>query len=170
MDVLFQKHCVHSYNVFDFLREVVSKVPDYGNSEAAADTSKRRKVVANELNDSDEDSKRGSMQETCHASSTGREEEEVEEEDVDGAAEAPRENPLDKRNFDLNTGLDEASDKMASTAAAVVAPTPSAGPSDVKGEEYPGLSEMDRMAIDPVHLAQLSSRLDEEDEDYDEEC
>ncbi|KAL2230563.1 UNVERIFIED_CONTAM: Dr1-associated corepressor, partial [Sesamum indicum] len=58
---LHLKQCVHSYNVFDFLREVVSKVPDYGNSDAAADTSKRRKVVANESNDSDEELKRGTM-------------------------------------------------------------------------------------------------------------
>ncbi|KAI3735741.1 hypothetical protein L6452_15251 [Arctium lappa] len=28
-----RKHCVQSYNVFDFLREVVSKVPDYGHSD-----------------------------------------------------------------------------------------------------------------------------------------
>lgn len=75
--------------MFDFLREVVSKVPDYGSSDAAgaaADTSKRRcesfwfiavyfsqqifmkfvyfiarKVAANELNESDEESKRNSM-------------------------------------------------------------------------------------------------------------
>lgn len=41
---------------------------------------------------------------------------------------------------------------------------------EAKHEEYPGwsLSEMDRMAIDPVQLAQLNSRIDEE-EDYDEE-
>lgn len=70
----------------------------------------------------------------------------------------------DSRNIDLNAGVDEGSDKTASTATAVVAST-----SDAKGEEYPGLSEEDRMAIDPVHLTQFSSRLDEEDEDYDEE-
>jgi hypothetical protein len=28
---------------------------------------------------------------------------------------------------------------------------------------------MDKMAIDPLKLAQLSTRLDEEEEDYDEE-
>lgn len=75
----------------------------------------------------------------------------------------------DSRNFDLNAGVDEGSDKMASTATAVVASTTSTGPSDAKGEEYPGIAEVDRMAIDPVHLAQLGSRLDEEEEDYDEE-
>lgn len=27
----YRKNCVETYNVFDFLREVVSKVPDYGH-------------------------------------------------------------------------------------------------------------------------------------------
>ncbi|KAL0429469.1 UNVERIFIED_CONTAM: hypothetical protein Sradi_0572900 [Sesamum radiatum] len=75
----------------------------------------------------------------------------------------------DSRNFDLNAGVDEEnSEKMASNVVAAAASTAS-GPPEVKGDEYPGLSEMDRMAIDPVHLAQLSSRLDEDEEDYDEE-
>lgn len=73
----------------------------------------------------------------------------------------------DSRNFDLNAGVDESSDNPASTA--VVTTASSTGPSDVKVEEHPGLSEADRMAIDPIHLTQFSSRLDEEDEDYDEE-
>lgn len=34
-----RKHCVQSYNVFDFLRDIVSRVPDYGHghSDAAGD-------------------------------------------------------------------------------------------------------------------------------------
>ena len=38
-----RKHCVQSYNVFDFLRDIVSRVPDYGHghghghSDAGAD-------------------------------------------------------------------------------------------------------------------------------------
>lgn len=82
--------------------------------------------------------------------------------------ESPKENKVtegvesESRNFDLNAGAGENSEKMD--------PIPTtAPPPDVKGEEFPGLSEMDRMAIDPVHLAQLSSRLDEDEEDYDEE-
>ena len=31
--VVYRKHCVERYNVFDFLREVVSKVPDYGQAQ-----------------------------------------------------------------------------------------------------------------------------------------
>lgn len=51
MTVNCRKHCVQSYNVFDFLRDVVSRVPDYGHghghghAEAGADDraiSKRR--------------------------------------------------------------------------------------------------------------------------------
>lgn len=30
LPILYSKNCVERYNVFDFLREVVSKVPDYG--------------------------------------------------------------------------------------------------------------------------------------------
>lgn len=31
MSIFYRKNCVERYNVFDFLREVVSKVPDYGH-------------------------------------------------------------------------------------------------------------------------------------------
>ncbi|KAK6121495.1 hypothetical protein DH2020_044764 [Rehmannia glutinosa] len=216
LELFLQDLCDRTYDITvqrGAKTEVVSKVPDYGNSDAAADISKRRKVVANESIDSDEESKRSTMQETGHASGIGRGEVGVEVEGRGRASrtterEPPRHElesssttsqqgikqissparPADNnsesneaskenlkvmdvkvvdgvtsdssRNFDLNAGVDESSDKMAS----------STGPStDVKGEEYPGLSEMDRMAIDPVHLTQLNSRLDEEEEDYDEE-
>lgn len=33
---IFRKQCVQSFNVFDFLREIVSKVPDYGGGTDAA--------------------------------------------------------------------------------------------------------------------------------------
>ena len=65
---------------------------------------------------------------------------------------------------------------QAAPAASQVAPTAaqasSAGPiSEPKHEEYPGwsLADVDRMAIDPLQLANLSRRLDEDEEDYDEE-
>lgn len=96
--------------------------------------------------------------------------------------EPPKENTkapdvpnLEVRNFDLNTGLDETADKIA-TSAPPAGPSLSAGPSsmgptEVRKEEFPSwsVSEVDGMAIDPLHLARLGSRLDEEDEDYDEE-
>lgn len=31
--VVYSKHCVETYDVFDFMREVVSKVPDYGQAQ-----------------------------------------------------------------------------------------------------------------------------------------
>jgi len=39
------KQCIQTYNVYDFLREVVSKVPDTGTSDAIVDDKlgKRRK-------------------------------------------------------------------------------------------------------------------------------
>ncbi|KAK4776894.1 hypothetical protein SAY86_005582 [Trapa natans] len=30
----YRKHRVHSYNVFDFLRDIVGRVPDYGHGHA----------------------------------------------------------------------------------------------------------------------------------------
>jgi len=42
---MFRKQCIQTYNVYDFLREVVSKVPDTGTSDAIVDDKlgKRRK-------------------------------------------------------------------------------------------------------------------------------
>lgn len=75
------------------------------------------------------------------------------------------------RNFDLNAHVDE--NEGTKTTAAAAAPTSIAGPStETRHEELPGwsLSDVDKMAIDPLHLAHLSTRLDEEEEeDYDEE-
>ncbi|CAI9289005.1 unnamed protein product [Lactuca saligna] len=65
--VEFRKNCVQSYNVFDFLREVVSKVPNYGHSDAVVGgtvgsgddrTMVKRKKVVGETNESDEELKR----------------------------------------------------------------------------------------------------------------
>ena len=42
---IYRKQCVQTFNVFDFLREIVSKVPDLGGPDAAGDergVSKRR--------------------------------------------------------------------------------------------------------------------------------
>ena len=81
------------------------------------------------------------------------------------------------RSFDLNANVDDNEDTKATAAAATAAaaaaaPASSAGPTtETRHEEYPGwsLSDVDKMAIDPLQLAHLSKRLDEEDEDYDEE-
>lgn len=75
----------------------------------------------------------------------------------------------DLQTFDLNSGTDDGAEKNDATATVPL--ISSAAPADTKGEEYPGwsLSEMDGMAIDPLQIAQLNSRLDDEEEDYDEE-
>lgn len=75
---------------------------------------------------------------------------------------------LAPRGFDLNADVNENAEKAPAEA---VSGPPLAGHAEVGREEYPGwsVSEMDTMAIDPVHLTQLNSRLDEDDEDYDEE-
>uniref|UniRef100_M4FCA8 Transcription factor CBF/NF-Y/archaeal histone domain-containing protein n=1 Tax=Brassica campestris TaxID=3711 RepID=M4FCA8_BRACM len=80
---LHLKHCVERYNVFDFLREVVSKVPDYGQAQGqghgtgdvAMDDrtiSKRRKPISDEVNDSDEENKKSKTQEVGNAKPSGR--------------------------------------------------------------------------------------------------
>ncbi|CAG7890420.1 unnamed protein product [Brassica rapa] len=78
---LHLKHCVERYNVFDFLREVVSKVPDYGQAQGqghgdvAMDDrtiSKRRKPISDEGNDSDEENKKSKTQEVGNAKPSGR--------------------------------------------------------------------------------------------------
>ncbi|KAL0719603.1 hypothetical protein Bca4012_068927 [Brassica carinata] len=77
------KHCVERYNVFDFLREVVSKVPDYGHAQGQGhgpgdvtmedrSISKRRKPSSDELNDSDEENKKSKTQDVGNAKPSGR--------------------------------------------------------------------------------------------------
>ncbi|KAG2317953.1 hypothetical protein Bca52824_021075 [Brassica carinata] len=80
---LHLKHCVERYNVFDFLREVVSKVPDYGHAQGQGhgpgdvtmedrSISKRRKPSSDELNDSDEENKKSKTQDVGNAKPSGR--------------------------------------------------------------------------------------------------
>ncbi|XP_072998308.1 uncharacterized protein [Typha latifolia] len=58
MSSLHLKQCVHSFNVFDFLRDIVSKVPDIGSTDAGGeDRSGKRRKTADE-DDSEEESKR----------------------------------------------------------------------------------------------------------------
>ncbi|KAL6340517.1 hypothetical protein AAG906_006182 [Vitis piasezkii] len=79
------------------------------------------------------------------------------------------------RNFDLNVDLDENGDSTsilpAAPAPAPAPVTPSPKLTEMKHEEYPGwsLSDMEKMEIDPIQLANLNRRIDEDEEDYDEE-
>ncbi|CAI0542243.1 unnamed protein product [Linum tenue] len=71
------KQCVQNFNVFDFLREIVSKVPDMGGPEAASDDNhcvKRRKVADVEENGNDEEFHRGVKAHdiVSHTTSNGR--------------------------------------------------------------------------------------------------
>jgi hypothetical protein len=34
---MYRKQCVQTFNVFDFLKDIVSKVPDLGGSEASGE-------------------------------------------------------------------------------------------------------------------------------------
>lgn len=72
------------------------------------------------------------------------------------------------RNIDLNAITNENDDKKASAAADASVPEP---PTESKHEEIPGwsLSDVDKMAIDSLQLAQLGRPLEEDEEDYDEE-
>ena len=56
----------------------------------------------------------------------------------------------------------------STTSVAPASPTTDSIPE--KKEEYPGwsLSEIEKMAIDPIELANLNRGIDEED--YDEDC
>lgn len=70
------KQCVHRYNVFDFLREIVNKVPDMGGSDAATgeerNGGRRRKAQEGDENDSDEDDVKRPRMGAHHGSGRGR--------------------------------------------------------------------------------------------------
>ncbi|GAB2277125.1 hypothetical protein Dimus_011832 [Dionaea muscipula] len=75
MSSVHLKQCVQSFNVFDFLRDVVSRVPDLGSSHGGADdtsAAKRRKVIDNEDHAVDEHSKRSRMNGAGQTSTSGR--------------------------------------------------------------------------------------------------
>ncbi|XP_040994344.1 uncharacterized protein LOC121240887 [Juglans microcarpa x Juglans regia] len=72
-------------------------------------------------------------------------------------------------NFDLNVVLDENGD-LATVAAGSAISSPEPVP-EMKHDEYHrwSLSDMEKMAIEPIQLASLSRKIDEDEEDYDEE-
>lgn len=77
---------------------------------------------------------------------------------------------LGARNFDLNAQI--AGNETSAADAAPAASSPPGRPNaEDKHEDYLDwpLSEVDKMAIDPLQLTNLRSRIDEEEEDYDEE-
>ncbi|XP_010906413.1 uncharacterized protein [Elaeis guineensis] len=69
MSALHLKQCVHSFNVFDFLKDIVSKVPDMGSSDPGGDDrSAKRRKAAEDDNDSEEDLKRKAHEAAGHSS------------------------------------------------------------------------------------------------------
>lgn len=230
------KQCIQTCNVFDFLKDTVSKVPDLGGSAATGDdqaVTKRRKVSEDDDDDSDEETKRSKMREHAHTSGRGGrgrgrgrgrghgsktvdqeinshvkfEEDcealkqngnhtqnnvspEIEEVKLSSPVKEPEEvkhcSPVRKpaevvvRNFDLNLNPDP-DDDMDEISTPTPIPSGSSSKSvseekiksisEEKIEEYPGwsFSDMEKMAIDPLQLANLSKRIDEDMEDYDEE-
>ncbi|KAI7728217.1 hypothetical protein M8C21_020409, partial [Ambrosia artemisiifolia] len=198
------KQCVQSFTLFDFLRDIVGKVPDRDVSDAAGEdrsATKRRKVA-----DGDEKPKRekpvefywpesGRVTGMCRSSGkfipagTGVDTTAFgyvkHETKPDITDEQKPKAPLDLfedaesklnlipvektedtvkvRNFDLNLDLDENGDTPMGLSTK---PT-----SETKPEEYRGWSLMgvEKMAIDPVKVANLRNSVDEDEEDYDEE-
>lgn len=79
------------------------------------------------------------------------------------------------QNFDFNSDVPKpvaGNENMKKTEAIQATKVPSAeSVSETKQEEYPGWSflDMDQMAVDPIKLADLTTGMDEDDEDYDEE-
>ncbi|KAG2670944.1 hypothetical protein I3760_14G110200 [Carya illinoinensis] len=176
------------------------KVPDLGGSDAAGEdcsAAKRRKVSDDDENDSDDEAKRrggwphnqqwrrkGTVRgrdcgqgsrtvESVVAAHSEKFEDDSEiskhNQEVQILAGKGEDAPI--RNFDLNVVLDENGD---STTVAAGSGGSSAEPvPEMKHDEYLGwsLSDLEKMAIDPIQLANLSRRIDEDEdeEDYDEE-
>ncbi|PPR94904.1 hypothetical protein GOBAR_AA25775 [Gossypium barbadense] len=170
------KQCVQGFNVFDFLREIVGKVPDLGGLDAAAEdchVPKKRKVA------DDDESKKSRMFEDDPDISYFEEKHDLSLErhvpdDVVESDESKKHNHAGKniktpvRNIDLNADLDENGDLITSIAAA--SPRTDDMPENSENrEEYPcwSLCEIEKMAIDPIKLADSNGGID--DEDYDEE-
>ncbi|EOA21396.1 hypothetical protein CARUB_v10001764mg [Capsella rubella] len=63
------KQCVHSFNIFDFLRETVNKVPDLGGSDAEDQSATKRRKLVEDSNCNDEDFKSTQMHEVKHSGS-----------------------------------------------------------------------------------------------------
>ncbi|KAG7555835.1 Histone-fold [Arabidopsis suecica] len=63
------KQCVHAFNIFDFLRDTVAKVPDLGGSDTEDQSATKRRKVIDESSCNDEDmTKTTQMHEVKHTS------------------------------------------------------------------------------------------------------
>ncbi|CAA6662185.1 unnamed protein product [Spirodela intermedia] len=174
MSSLHLKQCVQSFGVFDFLRHIVSKVPDIGHSDTGGEDrpARKRKALEGEDNETDEDMKRskatGPSSDQWKNNLDARESKEATAVSDDGSFSVVR-------NFDLNENPDGNGSTAvvpttsSTTTAAVTAPIPDAKPEE---EEYPEgwpLLGMGKMGIDPLQFALSKRPLEDEEEDYDNE-
>lgn len=74
-----------------------------------------------------------------------------------------------KEGNDTNSGLGRGFDLNTQSLDMEIKPSVSTASGETKREEYPGWSISDMSNIDPMQLASMGKRLDEDDEDYDEE-
>ncbi|KAI4304770.1 hypothetical protein MLD38_040241 [Melastoma candidum] len=211
---LHLKQCVQTFNVFDFLKEIVGKVPDLAGSDTAAagddhSVPPKRRKVANGENDTDSESKRIQCNESIHAGITaggrgkgrgrgrgglrdsdqgmpaqiGKLEDncnhcdEHDPERGDDLTESReivstiKSEKFSGRNFDLNIDLDENGDSQPVVPGSQAGSSADMTVEEKHGEEYPGwsLSDAEKMAIDPLRLANFGSMVEYEEDDYDEE-
>nr|CAD1821966.1 unnamed protein product [Ananas comosus var. bracteatus] len=161
MSALHLKQCIHSFNAFDFLKDVVKKVPDIGGTDAGGDDRSGRKRKAPDEADSEDESKRTRNDAAIHASGGRGRGRGV----VVGVAPAVLVVVRGTAPTMIEWG------RISSPPPASTATPASETVNDIKNEEYPGwsISDMKNMAIDPVQFALSHQRLDEEEEDYDNE-
>ncbi|CAH9100102.1 unnamed protein product [Cuscuta epithymum] len=190
------KQCVQTCNVFDFLKDIVSRVPDLGGSDTAIDNrsaSKRRKIADSDDHDSDDDIKHSQTDETAPPSGgSGRGRSRVRGRGKGRAAEREyacgflcdekhEEDEADKNNERPEPGSEPA-DRKAHSADLSIEPTmrnfdlnvglDEMGDNCVemkRGEEYPGWSNVEGISFYPSQLANNLDKSEEAEDDYDEE-
>ncbi|XP_078151896.1 uncharacterized protein LOC144547182, partial [Carex rostrata] len=176
------KQCVLGFNHYDFLREIVSKVPDMGGSDGGSaesrSTQRRRTVEEEEIEE--QLKKARILQDAVPAynangstgvpSRTGR------------GRGRPRGSRLGKRGGarvaerEASPHRNEDDLGISPVRTDEVGPSASTGPQPLEmvqdtQHEYPGWSvdDMKKMAVDPVQFALTHQKVDEEEEDYDNE-
>ncbi|KAG8495190.1 hypothetical protein CXB51_012807 [Gossypium anomalum] len=178
------KQCVQGFNVFDFLREIVGKVPDLGGLDAAAEdchVPKKRKVA------DDDESKKSRMHESCHVTSSSRGRgrgrgrgqgrgRQTAGREIAAHCGKFKDDPdisyfEEKHDLSLERHVpDDATWMRMGTWSHPLLLLVQEQMTYLKNrEEYPGwsLCEIEKMAIDPIKLADSNGGID--DEDYDEE-
>ncbi|KAH6791676.1 hypothetical protein C2S52_002153 [Perilla frutescens var. hirtella] len=192
LNSLHLKQCVQSFNVFDFLRDTVSKVPDLGGADAANEdrsATKRRKVSDDEECGNEDGSKKMCMRESddqyekledgpdisnhnCENQNQNLERPSsvVAATSADSRTTGGKDADKSVVTFDLNVQLNENGDSAPTLDGALSNSSEKPSPGAIH-EDIPGwsLDNVEKLAIDPVQLANLNGGTDEEDEDYDEE-